>query len=322
MAASPSSSGISTSMVMMSGLRSRASSTASRPLRASPTTVSSLPASMMRRRTMRMKVESSTTRTRRRGGAGVVGALMPPLPRHQGVGRQDFERPAARLAEAGDARIVIARRQDVVPGDGDDALDGVDRENAALAVPLQDNEGGGRAAFAERQPAPAFGDGDDPPAEFDRPVDARRRAGRQADRRTRRQDALDRRQGKRAGTIAQRHAEKPLPVGRATGAAAIVPDVSAASASQSRRDQRREIEADGMRSRGRCVGARADTRCRPPIASTARRNRLLPIATTTWRRVLRRQARRRAAGRARRPAPAGGAGSPRPSGTAVRAAAG
>ena len=92
----PSSSGISTSMVMMSGLRSRASSTASRPLRASPTTV--MPSlSMMRRSAIRMKVELSTTRTRRRGGAGGKAPLMPRPAATSGppVDRISTERPFA-----------------------------------------------------------------------------------------------------------------------------------------------------------------------------------------------------------------------------------
>ena len=47
---------------------------------------------------------------------GLAGAVMPPSPpRHQRGSRQDLDRPAGRLAEAGDARIVASRRQDVVP---------------------------------------------------------------------------------------------------------------------------------------------------------------------------------------------------------------
>jgi hypothetical protein len=60
----PSISGISTSMVMTSGLSSAALATASRPLTAAPITVKRPSRWMCRMMALRMKLESSTTKTR------------------------------------------------------------------------------------------------------------------------------------------------------------------------------------------------------------------------------------------------------------------
>ena len=246
MAARPSSSGISTSMVMMSGLRSRASSTASRPLRASPTTVISPSVSMMRRRTMRMKVELSTTRTRRRGADGLAGAVMPPLRRDisAAVDRISSGRPFAlpRPAMRGSwspvgrmsSRAIVTMRWTPLTERTRRSPSCCRTMNAAAAPPSPSDSHRQPSVTGMIRPpnsiAPSMPGG----------APAGRRIGGRGGRM--RSIAARARAKDRSPSDTQRNRCRSV---AATGAAAV-PDISAVKSQPSRRDERRRIESSGI----------------------------------------------------------------------------